>query len=45
MDKLTKDILNVSESITTREQTEKKAKKLIKMSSAKDKLLKQHLKK
>ena len=28
MDKLTKDILNVSESITTRGQTEKKAKKI-----------------
>ena len=40
MDKLTKDIINVSDSITTRGQTEKKAKRLIKMSNAKDKLSK-----
>ena len=45
MDQLTKDILNVSESITTRGQTEKKAKRLIKMGSAKDKLLKTTFKK
>ena len=45
MDTLTKDIKNVSESITTRGQTEQKAKRLIKMSSAKDKLVKTTFKK
>ena len=45
MDVLTKDILNVSESITTRGQTEPKAKKLVKLSSAKDKLAKSSFKK
>ena len=45
MDTLTKDILNVSESISTRGQTEQKAKRLIKMSSAKDKLVKTTFKK
>jgi hypothetical protein len=45
MDKLTKDIINVSDSITTRGQTEQKAKRLIKMSSAKDKLVKTTFKK
>ena len=45
MDVLTKDILNVSESITTRGQTEPKARKLVKLSSAKDKLAKSSFKK
>ena len=45
MDKLTKDIINVSDSITTRGQTEQKAKRLIKMSSEKDKLAKTSFKK
>ena len=45
MDTLTKDIKNISESITTRGQTEQKAKRLIKMSSAKDKLVKTTFKK
>ena len=45
MDKLTKDILNVSESITTRGQTEPKAKRLMTLSRAKDKISKTTFKK